>query len=62
MSKDNKKTACFTVVVNGRPFVNTDNVENGVSLALGLHKMSNLFHEIRLTDSSNSTIVFLKTE
>ena len=60
MSKDKTKKDCFTIAVNGVPFVNADTVENAVSLCLGLHKMSNLSHKIVLTDGQGAQLVVFR--
>lgn len=60
MAKEVKK--CFTVTVNGVPFVNSDNFENAVSIGLGLHKMSNLPHKIVLTNENGAQLLILISE
>lgn len=52
--------SCWTITINGVPFINADTIENAVSMALGLHKMSNLEHKIVVTDSVGSQIVTLR--
>ena len=58
--KDKTKKDCFTIAVNGVPFVNADTIENAVSMCLGLHKMSNVSHKIVLTDEQGAQLVVLR--
>lgn len=61
MSKDSCKN-CFTISVNGRPFATSEKLEDSVSIAVGLHKMSRINHSIVVTDLSGSQVCVFKFE
>lgn len=63
MSKDKStKSAPYQVVVNDRVFVNAEGLDQAVSMALGLHKMSNLDHRIKVVNPLGEDIVYLDTK
>lgn len=60
MSKKDEKV-CFTILIDGKPYVNTDTLENGIQMSVGLHKMFNLPHNIRLSNPAGEVILFLES-
>lgn len=63
MSKDKStKGNPYQVVVNDRNFINAEGLESAVSMALGLHKMSNLDHRIEVVNPLGEHIVYFDTK
>ena len=62
MSKDKALAICFTISVNGEPFINADDLDKAVGFALSLHKTSNLPHKIIVTDGKDFPIIILTRE
>lgn len=62
MSKDKAPAICFTISVNGEPFINADDLDKAVGFALSLHKTSNLPHKIIVTDGKDFPIIILTRE